>query len=356
MSRSKKNYEVVDDADDDLPSRTISLKGKNKEQEIESTADFDELPNALKFDDEDEDTDEDDLDDEPRRKDKDDEDDADDSDTEGDDDIEDVPNKSEFTKRLMRERRLREEAEQDADSHKRNFDAVNKRLQGIESTLQARTSAEAIQQQENELNSKLSNLRIQKKAAIESGETDQQIAIDEQIADVISDIKLGRKERESTEATAKKLAEAKTEITPPSNRHLTRWMRQHGDSYRTDDEFRAAAQTHDRNIMGEGYDKDSPEYFEELSRRLQKRFPDVIKKTSKREAPERSRHPSSGAEGERTPVRKTRADSLDLKVSGNKVRLNKQHFGIMRSFGMDPESPDDVNTYVRENLPKKRRG
>ncbi len=366
MSRSKKSYEVVDDTDDDLPSRTITLKDKEKQQDSGNDADFDELPNGIKFDESDNPIEEDDEDfEEPRSKnpskDEDEEDDEldadiqeDDSNDEEDDDIGNVRDKSEFTKRLMRERRLREEAELDAEAHKRNYDALNKRVVDIEATVQSRISAEALQRQEGELNNRLLTLRAQKKAAIEAGETDQQILLDEEIADVVSDIKQGRRQQQEAEATAKEIAKTKTEIKPAPNRHLTRWMRQNGDAYRTDDEFRAAAQIHDRNIKGEGYDENSPEYFEELSKRLKKRFPDIVKKTSK--TPPRSKHPLEGSDAERTVVRRALANSLDIQVKGNKARLTKQHFRIMKNFGMDIEDPSDVNTFVRENLPKKRRG
>ncbi len=363
MSRSKKNYEVVDNMDD-FDEPVGRSKSKNQQEDLGSDPDFDELPNGIKFETEDteegyrsdddsddeDDIDDEDLDREPAKEPEDDE-------PEDEDDIENIKDKSQFTRRLMRERRLREEAENDAETMRNNFNAVNKRVVEIESTLKARTSSEETARKENELNSKLIDLRAQKRNAIENGETDKQILLDEQIADVVSDIKIGRMQQSTADEAAKKIAEGRSEVVEPVNRHVTRWMRQHGELYRKDSIFRGAAMAADREIAGEGYDKNSPEYFDELSKRLSKRFPEEFKRSGKKGdgAPPRSKHPLSGADAERSVTKRKAAGNLDIQVRGNKAALNKQHFRIMRSFGMDPESPDDVNTFVRENLPKQRR-
>jgi hypothetical protein len=367
--KQEAQYEVVDDDSADLdsdmedgdgleadvdPERAQAHSSKKSDKEL-----FDDLPNGIKFKDEpaDESDDEDDEDEDEDFE-------RDDEDEDEDEDEEDEPvqrrgeSKDKFQRRLMRERRLRNEAEEDARASNENYRRLEGELSEIKSLLvQNNTSAE-LQVKIDGLKQKEAQLRKELKEAIEAGETDKQFDINEKLSDVKADIRNTEASKEAalknTEAL-QKAEKAKREALP-ENRHLQRWMRQHGTLYRKDPVFKAAAEAADKELARTGSVPNSEEHFEKLNRILARRFPEEFPNVKiKKKELNRRRPPVGGGDEDSAPTSKTRRKYTgDIEVKGKTARLSARHLKIMKDFGMDPDDPKDVQNFIRDNLPRKR--
>lgn len=94
---------------------------------------------------------------------------------------------------------------------------------------------------------------------------------------------------------------------------------------------RAFVLAEDSKLVREGYDKNSPEYYAELDRRVDEAFPTLRKKPK---APTKSPVAGVGA----APAKH---------LSKNTVRLTRVDLGNMRRFGLDPTNKEHLREYAR---------
>ena len=372
---ARDEYEIVDDGpdadeQDDGEGLTATLGERNdraqKHSKNKSDAElFDDLPNGIKFkdetppEDEDDALDEEDDDNRGNRADPD----EDDEDQEGD--LEDAPrqrrgeSKDKFQRRLMRERRLRQEAEEDARTSQEAYTRLESKLDAFMAGQNVAQTTAELDRKIDASKAKLVDVRAQLLAATEAGETAKVIDLTEKMTDLKAEIRQAEADKSTAKATADKATEAAkvAKAAPQQNRHLTRWMRQHGQSYRTDPVFKAAAEAADKQLATSGSNPNTELHFEELNKILAKRFPEEFPhiKAGKK-ALNRNRAPIGGGEDEAPTGQRRRTNTGDIEVKGNKARLTGRHLKIMRDFGLDPESPNDVAAFVRENAPRKNRG
>lgn len=241
------------------------------------------------------------------------------------------PVKGSFEKRLARERRLLQEAREDTKeilAELRHFkEAVVKKTSDDE-LVKARASTETT----------LGRLRTELKAAFEDGNTDDQVRLTEEIADAKAELR-------TLEADAKraKEAEASAPETGRSQRAAQQWIRKHA-RYHTDPVFRAAAIALDKQLIATGSDNATAEHYEGIDKELARRFPEEYKKSAagqkRRESPV---HGGRGNEGGQRTI-------AGFVRRGKKIIISAKQSDNMRRFGLDPDSPDDVKSYVRENL------
>ena len=92
----------------------------------------------------------------------------------------------------------------------------------------------------------------------------------------------------------------------------------------------AYARMMDIQVENEGFDKNSSEYYEELDKRLQKRFPELYSK--KKSKPPVS--PSGGTGGSQKPRKDGR------------IRLTKQELQVARDLGITSE--EALREYAKE--------
>lgn len=350
MANRKDDLEIVD-AEDDLDA-PVRRAPKNERDEQTDDELFDPLDRNIQFP-EDKDQEDDDVeneDTEDRGTDED-EDEPVSRRARDEDDEDDGRGSEQWRRRLARERRLREEAESDADQYQQNFERVNKRLDEIAGKLETQKSTAELDVKIEGLKSELDKIKVALKAAVEAGDSDKVVDLQEKLSDVKGDIKIA----EYQKTQVKTVVDAGKETPPVVNRHLTRWMRQHGTKYRGDAVFKKAAEAISVELINEGYAGTDPEHFAMLDRRLSKLYPKEFPRI--RSEGRRSRAPISGDtdSGGAPPRPRERGDNLDLKVRGNKVQLSKRHESIMEKFGMDPDDKADRLTFARENLPARKR-
>lgn len=354
------NYEIadesdLDDADDGLDADTKQARAQEHSKKKSDAELFDELPNGIKFKDE-------------PPEDADDADEDEDEDLERDDEDEEPEDdepvqrrgepKDKFQKRLMRERRLRQEAEDDARSSNENYRRLEGDIKELKSLLVTNNTTAELDKKIEGLTSKLIDVRAALKAAVEAGETDKQLELTEKLSDIKADIRNTETAKEAAikgaEAAAK-VEETKRNATP-ENRHLQRWLRQHGELFRSDPVFKAAAEAADKQLAIKGSVPNSEEHFKALNKILAKRFPEEFPNERGKDGKNIRRAPIGGGDEDSAPPAKGRQRyNGDIQVKGGKASLSKQHEKIMRDFGMDPDDPKDRATFVRENAPRKKR-
>lgn len=97
---------------------------------------------------------------------------------------------------------------------------------------------------------------------------------------------------------------------------------------------RAGVMVLDAQVAAEGYDKNSAEYYRELDRRIDEKYPSLRKKPT----------------GKSSPVAPVAAVANPaVRVNGKtKVTLTKADFATMRQFGLDPSNKEHLREFVRQ--------
>ena len=368
-------YEVRDDFDDREPAgREVDLKAPraDKKPNAKSESDFDELERGT-------------FRNEPTveevtRRDPDDEDDGgagaddyleDDADDRDDraDDARDRRERDErreargrdadesVRKRLARERRLRLEAEEDAEHYRERFEGVARRLNQIESKVTSGETTAALEDEAETLKTKQIALRVKLKQAKEAGEVDLEIELQEELASIVGDLRVNA--YKAAEAKKAVTAAATTKTTPEPNRFLTRWMRQHGSWYNGSKSNADIAVAIEKEILAGGSNIRTAEHFRKIDAKLSKLYPKEFKASRPGSDPDRARRsPVNGgdADGQRgEPSQRRTQGDINIQIRNGKAYLTEAHERVMKQFGLDPDDPGDVNSFVRENTGKRKR-
>jgi len=342
---------TIEIADDDEPVRgrevDISDKPNKRKKETDDEM-FDPLDRNIVFPDDEE------LDDEEENED--DSVDEDEEEVEDEDDTVDredhrANRKSEAAKRLARERRLKDEARDEADGLRSDFNNLNKEFANLKQIVEGGNSEKEIDAQAATLKVELTKLRAEKIAAIEAGDTAKVADIDDKIIDARTDLKVLEVKRAEAKRVAEAAARAKPANTTP-DRHLTKWLRSHGKTYRGDGVFKAAADATEKTVANDGFTPHTEEYYTEISKRLAKRFPEEFPDI--KDGKNRRRRPPVENDGDEAPAsrrdRKGREEPGGIRVRGGKAYLSPQNIKTMQAVGMDPNNAEDVKIFVRENV------
>ena len=166
--------------------------------------------------------------------------------------------------------------------------------------------------------------------AIEEGNTEEQVAYQEQLADMraamrVQEMQKQQKAQQQFSPTVGRAAQVESEPTPPLAINWwqkNRWFNSDGFENET-----AAARAIDVQLDIEGYDKSSNEYYEVLNSRLKKMFPELIPeaKVEEKSAPRtKSRSPVAPTAG--GPSRKS-----------GRVKMTKDQLAMARELGITDE-------------------
>jgi hypothetical protein len=288
--------------------------------------------------DRDEDRDQDDLDDEDKDTDEDDD---------QDDDEEDKPvrrqqasrqpsqsPRDKFLKRLKRAERqiaeVRDENASLAESNQRQAAELQKIKVGGD-----------VEKVKKESEAKLEGIRAKLKVAVEAGDSDAQVRLTEELADVKAEVK-------KAEALAEASKGTDTTAVERYQRLAAQWKRKH-QRFTTDKVFAAFAAAVDRDLAAEGLNRNSDGYFKELDKRIKERYPEEYGRTM----PRRLKHPSSGPDADegtnRRPIQRRGDKDGNFSKRGKAFVLSAANIRTMRAVGLDPDDKEDQKTFVREN-------
>ena len=344
--------------DDETPTRGREVDISEPRRKAKAQDDdemFDPLDRNIVFpedsaEDEDSDEDSDDEADEDSSEDSD-----EDDEDERDEDERRENRKSTESKRTMRERRLKEEAREEADALRESQKALEAEFAKLKAVVDSGATDKELDAKQNELQVLLDTLRTQKLAALEAGDSQKVIEIDDKIIDARSDLKMLEVKRIDAKKARDAAASAKPAAVVP-DRHLTRWLRMHGKSYNGDPVFKSAADAVERLVSKDGFNPKTQEYYDEISKRLAKRFPEEFPDIRADGKSRRRRSPVETGGDEAPTQRNPRgAEAGGIKVRGKKAYLSPQNIKTMRAVGMDPTDPSDVRIFVRENVGSLRR-
>lgn len=236
--------------------------------------------------------------------------------------------------RLAREQRLRREAEE-------NFRDLQADVNDLRAKIEGKESEAEYNQKQQELGSKIAAKQAELKAAMEAGETDKVLSLQDELDDLKYERRAGREKFEAAKEAREK---RKTTASPIVLRKVDQWKRRH-QRYSTDPEFASAANVIDARLAAEGLDPESDEYYKELDKRLAKHYPDEYRGQRKETRRHPSQHQPREIDGRRQP---RRAGHFEVGKNGQ-VRLTKFDVQTMRDFGLDPSNKDDVRAYINEN-------
>lgn len=130
------------------------------------------------------------------------------------------------------------------------------------------------------------------------------------------------------------------------------WMDDRGDWYgaRGFERQTRLANRIDKEVFKDGYDPSTPEYFEELDRRIKEREPSLYEDleaaddTGADDKPDKDRGKPKGQQVV-APVGGN--ETRRQRTSGSKVELGEADFQNMRKFGLDPKDPEVLKEYAR---------
>ena len=181
--------------------------------------------------------------------------------------------------------------------------------------------------------------------AIEEGDTEAQVKFNEELVDIKTALALqkieNQKKRETASPTVGKANYIQQNPTPAL---ATEWWKKN-DWFNAKgfEQETAMARAIDVQLDIEGFDKNAPEYYQELNSRLQKRFPELISedevtKSKPRTNSRQAVAPTTGGSGYR----------------GNRLKVTKDELAMARELGIT--DPTALQKYAKEIQTIKNRG
>lgn len=198
----------------------------------------------------------------------------------------------------------------------------------------AKLESAAQQQDKNTLENQYQTVSKDLKEAIEGGDTEKQVRLMDQMADVRSKIQNVQQPAPEVKQPAPQIPE----ITQQWIQNNSHWWNKPG--------HRAATQTAfgiDADLTEEGYDVADPEYYTEMDKRMSKLYPDLVKTTE-----------SSVQNQEKDVENKPRVQSPVAGVSrsnqgtAKSVRLTSDDLQNAVTFGIDINDPSALKRYAKE--------
>ena len=215
----------------------------------------------------------------------------------------------------------RKQAEADAEEARTKVNTLESRLERLEVGSNQKAS--------QDFNARYHETRSQLQKAIEEGDTDSQVAHQEQLADMRAAMRVAEMQRQQqvqqqVSPTVGRAAQVQQQPTPTKAIdwwQKNRWFNSEGFERET-----AAARAIDVQLDLEGFDKESEGYYDALNDRLRKMFPELISgsKVEQNKPRAKSRPPVAPTAG--GPSRR-----------GNRVRMTKEQLQMARELGITDE-------------------
>lgn len=244
--------------------------------------------------------------------------------------------------RIDRERRATKKARDEADywrdqAEKLAKDTASASKDQLKKTIEQATSA--IESAEADL-----------ERAIEDGNTKDQVKLTSKLTDLKAE-KIQAEVRLNDLPETGEIPPYDGKVAPKrSSKSLAdKWVEDRGDWYSQKGFERQTriANRIDKEVFADGYDPKTPEYFEELDKRLKEKMPDMYddldddnRDDKQQQGRQRRRSPVAPVDGADTRDRSQRQRS-------SKVELTDQDFANMRRFNLDPNNPEVLKEYAR---------
>ena len=197
--------------------------------------------------------------------------------------------------------------------------------------------------------SQLENTQTQLEAAIEAGNTKDQVRLTAELSDqtaakVRAEVAL---ENLSPDGNVQPFSDKVDDNKSSDRSKADDWMDGHDDWYgaRGFERQTRLANRIDKEVFKDGFSPDTDEYFEELDRRIKEKEPNLFddKDTDADDVTD-----DKDTRRRRSPVAPVAgADTRRQRSSSSKVELGEEDFANMRRFNLDPNDPEVLKEYAR---------
>lgn len=208
---------------------------------------------------------------------------------------------------------------------------------------QSATSKESLERTVEQATTGIATTLTDLERAVEDGNTKEQVRLTEQLTDQKAEkiqselLLLDLPESGNLQPFSGKVADKSTDQSLAD-----KWQDDRSDWYKREGFERQTrvANRIDREVFQDGYDPKTPEYFEELDKRMKEKMPDLFDAaddgTTQRRRPTRS--PVAPVGG---------ADTARQRSKSSKIQLGEEDFANMRRFGLNPNDPEVLKEYAR---------
>jgi len=238
--------------------------------------------------------------------------------------------------RIQRATRSEKAAKQEADYWKAQAQQLADR--------QSNLSKEALERNVEQAEAKIESTLQALEQAVEMGNTKDQVKLTAELTDF-------KAEKIQSELELQNLPESGNlqpfsgKVDGESNDQslAEKWMEERSDWYgaRGFERQTRLANRIDREVIQDGFDPNTPEYFEELDARIKEKEPNLFDdadKGSSRQRRRPTRSPVAAVDGAETGRQRSRK---------SKVELGESDFANMRRFGLNPNDPEVLKEYAR---------
>lgn len=253
-----------------------------------------------------------------------------------DDDLEknkDEEKTSRFQQRIDVMTRRQRTAETESATTKAENAELRQRLENLESGVSTK-NRDDFKQTYDQVKSDLFK-------AAEDGDTQKQVDLTEKMADMRAAARVAEMQRPNPDA-ANTETKAPAKALEPPKEALSWWNRNRWFNTQEHTGESAFARDLDVQLEAAGYDNQSPEYYEELDNRLQKRFPELYKDNAKKK-PKPATVPSSGQSRKASP-------------KDGRIRMTAQELKNCHDLGLTSEVQLRAFVKEREILKKGSNG
>ena len=229
------------------------------------------------------------------------------------------------------------QAENRATNLQNELQSVTQRLEKIEQGVE-KQGQNAIEDHYN----------LTKKAlakAIEEGDTDAQIKFNEELVDLKTALALQKIEKQQKRQNVSTNVDRANYVQQNPAPQLAQewWKKNSWFNSKGYDQETALARAIDVQLDIEGFDKNSPDYYQELNNRLQKQFPalvsqDEVTTTQPRAKSRQTVAPTTGGSG----------------LKSNRLKMSRDELAMARELGIT--EPEALKKYAKEIQTIKNRG
>lgn len=238
-----------------------------------------------------------------------------------------------FQRRIDEMRHAQGQAERALVTEQHKSSELQQRIEKLESGVHTK--------EEEDLRGNYANVRAMLRQAVEEGDTDKQVELTESLSDLRTRAHMiDFKKEAEVEVEPETVPPTQPAPSPPKEAMIWWNNRRWFNAPQFEEESKEARKI-DVELIAEGYDKEDPNFYEELDNRLQEQFPRLYKGSAKRSKPPTT--PSKGGGGmEQRP-----------QMNDGRIVMTASELATAKDLGMTTK--EEFAAFAKE-LAKSRKG
>lgn len=232
-------------------------------------------------------------------------------------------NDSRFQKRIDRLTAKQREEERRRVAAEAEAQELRQRLDRLEQG--------AVQQQVQGFTQQYNEVKRRLRDAAEEGDTDLQVELTEQLADMRAAARIAEQQRQQQQYQQSRQQPRQQQeggAEPPPQEALRWWNKNRWFNSPDHVEQSRVARQIDQNLEAEGWDKESKDYYDELDSRLQKRYPELYSQPTGGKPSPKPKPPTAPTGGQGGPSGKSK---------DGRMRFTKGQLDMAKTLGITTE-------------------